>query len=254
MEFLQKHTISELEINRRRKAFFSLILSLFISVSLTLKLVLDMPTSLLFLSMTVFAFVLLVGWLLMQKAFHLFGKIVIVLTDEYIERKTVKGNEKIYLTDIFAISIKKTVKKKIREIKIMTKKKVLYLNGLVNMDNLYQSLEKMVSPEVKVTQRQESIDFDSKYFYPILGLLVGSGIIWLINLIISSYHQSYFRILLLSFMVCSLALGGYFVFTKPISKSHGLRFRKVDIAIGIIFIILWMGLLYLIFYSSAGTL
>jgi hypothetical protein len=194
------------------------------------------------------------GWLLMQKAFNFFEKIAINLTSEYIERETFKGNEKIYLGDIVAISIKKTIKKKIREIKIRTQKRLFYLNGLENMDNLFESLEKMVNQDVKISQRQESIDFDSQYFYPILGILVGSGTIWLINLVVNYYHQSYFRILLLSFMVCSLALGGYFVITKPISKSHGLRFRIVDTVIGIIFLILWMGLLYLIFYSSANIL
>lgn len=186
------------------------------------------------------------GWLLMQKAFHLFEKIVINLTPEFIERKTFKGNEKIFFQDIVAISIKKTIKKKIREIKVRTQKRLFYLNGLENIDNLYQSLKKMVSDDVKTSQRQESIDFDSQYFYPILGLLVGSGTIWLISLIINNYHQSFFEIFLFSIMVLALGLGGYFIFTKPISKSHGLRFRVVDIVIGIIFIILWMGLLFFI--------
>lgn len=241
-------------MNRRKKAFSSFLLSLFLSVSLTLKLVLGIPTSLWFLSMAVFGCIILVGWLLMQKAFHLFEKIVINLMSEYIERRAFRGNEKIFFQDIVAISIKKTIKKKIREIKIRTQKRLFYLNGLEHMDNLYESLKMMVSDDVKTSQRQESIDFDSQYFYPILGLLVGSGTIWLISFIINYYHQSYFRILILFFMVFSLALGGYFVFTKPISKSHGLRFRIVDTVIGIVFLILWMGLLYLIFYSSAGTL
>ena len=117
-------------------------------------------------------------------------------------------------------------------------------NDVETFEGLYESLKKMVSDDVKTSQRQESIDFDNQYFYPILGLLVGSGIIWLMSLIINYYHQSYFRILLLIFMVFSLALAGYFVFTKPISKSHGLRFRIVDTVIGIVFLILWMGLLY----------
>jgi hypothetical protein len=246
MELPQKYTISEKEMNRRKKAFSSFLLSLFFSVSLTLKLALDIPTMLWFLSMAVFGCILLMGWLLMQKAFHLFEKIVINLTPEFIERKTFKGNEKIFFQDIVAISIKKTIKKKIREIKVRTQKRLFYLNGLENIDNLYQSLKKMVSDDVKTSQRQESIDFDSQYFYPILGLLVGSGTIWLISLIINNYHQSFFKIFLFSIMVLTLGLGGYFIFTKPISKSHGLRFRVVDIVIGIIFIILWMGLLFFI--------
>jgi hypothetical protein len=213
---------------------------------------LDIPTSLWFLSMAVFGCILLIGWLLMQKAFNLFEKIVIILTSGFIERKTFKGNEKILIKDIVAISTKKTIKKKIREIKIRTQKRSFYFNGLDNLDSLYESLVKMVSDDVKTAERQESIDFDSKYFYPILGLLVGSGIIWLTSLIINYYHQSYIRIVQLFLMVFSLALAGYFVFTKPISKSHGIRFRIVDTVIGIVFFILWMGLLYLIFYSSTN--
>lgn len=253
MEFPQKYTISENEINRRKKAFSSLILCLFISVSLALKLLLDLPYPILFLSMAVFGSFFLIGRLLMERAFNSFSKIIVILTDEYIERITYKGNEKIYFKNILAISVKKTTQKKIREIKIITKERQLYLNGIVNINNLSTTLEKLVSQDAKVTQRQELIDFDSLFFYPILGLLVGSGTIWLINLIINSYGQS-FRILLSSLMALVLGLGGYFVFTKPLSKSHGLRFQAVDTVIGIIFIILGMGLLYLIFCSSVDTL
>ena len=247
MESPQKFTISEIEINRRKKAFSSLILSLFISVSVSLKLFLDLPYLLLFLSMIVLASFLFISRLLMEKAFNSFGKIIVHLTDEYIERITYKGNEKIYFRDIDTISIKKTIRKNIREIKIVTKERQLYLNGIVNINNFSEALEKLVNQDVKITQRQEVIDYDSKFFYPILGLLVGSGAIFLFIYVIDSSSQSV-RILLSSFMVFVIGLGGYFVFTKPISKSHGLRFKVIDLIIGIIFIMLGVGLLYFILH------
>jgi hypothetical protein len=251
MEFPQKYTVSREEIDRRKKAFNSFILALFFSVSLTLRFLLELPFSLFLLSNALFACILLIGWVLMQKAFDAFAQIEVNLLDEILERKTFASAEKIFGRDISAISIKKTVHKKIREIKISFRKNRFYLNGLENMEDLFRALKKMVSPGAKISERKEPIDFDSSYFYPILGVILGSGGVWLLSLLVHSFDQSYFRMMKISLMVLALALAIYFVFTKPLSKSHGKRFRRVDRAIGILFFILWLGLLYLTFYSSA---
>jgi len=247
MEFPQKHTISECEINRRKRAFSSLILALFLSVALALKILLDLPFLEFFLSMTVFSALLLISRLLMEKAFNSFSKINIVLTDQYVERITLKGNEKINYRDIHSIAIKKTIHEKIREIKLVAKDKQIYLNGIEDIDKLYKTLKKFVNQEIKITQRREWIDFNSKYFYPIFGLLVGSGAIFLVNSLINADIQ-FIRGALSSFMVFVIGLGVYFVLTKPISKSHGLRFRVVDIVIGIIFLLLGLRLLFFNLY------
>lgn len=244
MEFPQKHTISTREINRRKRAFLSLILSLFLSVTLSLKILLDLPYLELFLSMTVFAAFLLICRLLMEKAFHSFRKINIVLTDGYVERLTQKGNEIVYYKDIDTISIKKTIHKNVREIKIKSKDKQLYLNGLAEMNDLSRTLHNQVSKDTKIIQRSEWIDFDSKYFYPILGILIGSGAIFLFSSMINSDIHS-IRVVMSTFLVFVTGLGVYFIFTTPISKSHGPRFRVPDIVIGKIFVLLGLGLLFL---------
>jgi hypothetical protein len=105
-----------------------------------------------------------------EKAFNSFSKIKIVLTDGYIERLTQKGSEKIYYTDIETISIKKTTHKNIREIKINSKDKQFYLNGLADMNDLYKALRICIGKDTKLIQKSEWIDFNSKYFYPILGI------------------------------------------------------------------------------------
>jgi hypothetical protein len=243
VEFLQRHTISEIEINRRKKAFSFLISSLFVGVSLTLKLLLGLPDLPLFLSMAVFAAFLLICRLLMEKAFNSFSKIIVVLTDEYIERIKNNGSEKIFFKDILAVNTKITFQKNIREIKIVAKDKQLYLNGIVNINGLSRTLKKFVSKDTKITQVHEFINFDGKYFYPIFGLLMGVGAVFLLDYIMNSSSQ-FIGVLLSFFMVIVIGLGGYFVITKPISKSHGLRFRVADIVIGIIFVILGVVLLY----------
>ena len=161
MEFPQKYTVSQEEINRRKKAFNSFILALFFSVLLTLRFFLEIPFSLFLLSNSLFACILLIGWVLMQKAFDAFAHIEVNLTDETLERTTFASTEKIFGRDITAISIKKTIHKKIREIKITIRKNRFYLNGLENMEDLFRALKKMVSPGAKISERKEPIDFDS---------------------------------------------------------------------------------------------
>jgi hypothetical protein len=253
MEFPQKYTISSDEIKRRKKAFNSLLLTLFLSVAITLRLLAEIPLSLFLLSAAIFACILLAGWMLMQKAFDSFTKIEIDVTDESIERKTFIATEKIYAREIASIRIKRTIHKTVREIKIGTKNNQFYLNGLAEMENLFCALKEIAHPEVKIYERKESIDFDSPYFYPILGIVMGIGGVWLLGLLINMYNPSYFRVMQISLLVLSMALAGYFVFAKPLSKSHGELYQKVDRMIGIIFLTLWFVLLYFIFYSSANT-
>lgn len=115
---------------------------------------------------------------------------------------------------------------------------------------IYKTLKILVNRKTKITQRREWIDFDSKYFYPIFGLLMGSGTIFLLNSLINADIRIV-RGASSSFMVFVIGLGVYFVLTKPISKSHGLRFRTIDLFIGIIFVLLGLGLLF--FFREYST-
>ena len=125
MESRQKYVISETEINRRKRAFTSLIVSIFLSLSLSLKLFLNLSYPSLFLTLLVLAAFLFVCRFFMEKAFKSFSEITLVLTDEYIERLTPKENEKIHYTDIDGVSFKRTIHDSTREIKINTK--IIYL-------------------------------------------------------------------------------------------------------------------------------
>ena len=243
MEFSKTYKISEEEITRRKKAFSSMILFLFLSVSLAVKLILGLQYSQLCILMAALGTLLLISRLLMEKAFESFSEIRLRLTENYLERRTSKENEKIYYKDIDKVSFKNTVHENIREIKINTKEKQFYFNGIAEMKDFSKDLNNFMGKDVKIIHRREWIDFDSKYFYPIFGVVIGSGAVFLFNVIINSYGQST-RLLFAAFMVFVMGLGGYFFYAQPISKSHGLRFRVIDRVMGIIFVLLGLGLFY----------
>ena len=241
----QKYTIDNTEIDRRKQAFSSFLLFLFIGISFSLKLLLGLSYFPLFVSMGILASVLFMSRFLTYKAFEDISKTVVTLTDEYIERIGQKGGERINLCDIDKISIKMTAKKSIRELGIATKDTQLGLNGIANFDNLSEVLLSSVSQKTKVVRTQEPIDYDSKYFYPILGLIMGGGTIISVKFLINSYHE-FARAFLSSFMVFVIGLGVYFIYTKPATRGNGLRFQPTDRVMGIMFITLGIALLYLI--------
>jgi hypothetical protein len=78
------------------------------------------------------------------------------------------------------------------------------------MNDLYKALRICLGKDTKLIQKSEWIDFNSKYFYPILGILLGIGAIFLLDYMINSDIPS-IRVVISSFLVFVTGLGLQFI-------------------------------------------
>jgi hypothetical protein len=210
---LIKYKVLGKEIIRREKAFLALSTSLFLG-SILASILFDFPISYLFFSF--FALVLLLVNLWLKKFFDKFLKMETYLSKEFL----IRGKRKLLIKKIKKVKIKWTTNNTIREISLFFDDgKSLFINGMNNFEKFRINLLKKVDKNVTVKNTCEPMNFDSVFFYPILGLILSFGTVYLFKLIINFSYQTMQIVLYISIIYVFL-IGIYFVFSKPISKRY----------------------------------
>lgn len=209
--------VSKNEIARRKKAFLALSLSLFFG-SILASILLNFP--ILYLFFALLGIVLITANLWLKKFFNKFLKTQIYLSKKYLKRRKDNFGEKFLVEEISKIKIKRTVKNNVREIYIYFKNsKNIFINGLDNFDDFVDKLSNIIDKKVKIKKTRELIDFDSIFFYPILGLILSFLTIYLLKLITNSSYQT---IKIVSYILTTyiFLVGISLTISKPISKRY----------------------------------
>jgi hypothetical protein len=210
---LTKYKVSEKEIIRREKAFLSLCVSLFLG-SILASILLNFPVPyLFFIGLALFLFTMNF-WL--KKFFDKYLKMKTCLSKEFLTR----GKRKFLIREINKLTIKKTTNNTIREVGVFFGDgKSLFINGLSNFEKFGDNLLKTVGKNVVIKNSREPMDFDSIFFYPILGLILSSGTVYLLKLMTTASYQT-MNIVLYASTIYIFAVVMYFVISKPISRSY----------------------------------
>ncbi len=213
----EKYTVSKTEIIRRQKAFFSLSIFLIIGLFLGSK-IFNVSVPLWFYS-TYFV-ILIISNIWIRLFFKKFLKMEICLSEKFLERKTNGKSEKFYLAEIEKIRIKKTTKNKVREIYIYLKNnQSIFINGLNNFEKFTPDLLKSVSKKTLIKYLHEPLNFDSQFFYPILGLILSLGTTYFLSLLMNLNYRSS-QIISYCLLAYIIFVGLYLVISKPISKRY----------------------------------
>jgi hypothetical protein len=227
------------EIDRRKKAFTTLIASF--TAGLILGLVLEFYNSLaanlwiyigclIVLSSILF----LLRWMLF-KFFHSYLQVKISWSGQYLLRKG-KKLETYLLTDLKGVQIKQTVRGTIREIKIcLIDGNSLYVNALQNIGQFKEELLSKIGGKIVVKELKEHIDYDHPIFYLFFGLLVGFLAISLIKLL-EIFNYKNINIFYFAVFSYAVLLGIYFLLKKPVSKRHGIKTQSIDYVFGLLLI------------------
>jgi len=210
---LVKYKVSKKEIIRREKAFLSLTVSLFLG-SILASIFFNFPISYLFFSF--FALFLLLINLWLKKFFNKFLKMKIYLSEKFL----IRGKEKFLIKKIIKLTIKKTTNDTVREIGIsFVDGKSLFINGLGNFEKFEDNLIKNVGKNVVIKNIREPMDFDSIFFYPILGLILSFGTVYLLKFITTCSYQI-MKVTLYASIIYVFSMVMYFIISKPISKRY----------------------------------
>ena len=138
---LIEYNISLKEIERRKKAFTTLIVSIYFGLILfTFDFII---LNILFSAFFMFAFLifLYISRMLTIKSLNYFSQIRFLVNNESIKRKTKKSEEIYLFKDITKLSIKRTSKGYIREIGLFLKdENIIFINGLNDFESFKEKL------------------------------------------------------------------------------------------------------------------
>ena len=230
---MPEYVISKTEINRRKKAYATLLISLIVGQILASK-ILHFPITIINYFYFIIAFFLLgvLSFRLLNFLLH----IKIVLSTQMLERINNKTSESFLIKNIIKVKIKRTTKNTIREIYIWLQDgKSVFISAIENFEQFRNDLISKLDKNVAVREMHEPIDFDHPLFYSVLGLPISFIGVYLIKLI-TNFNYARIGIALLVFSVYLLAIGIYFIYAKPISKEYGYQKRIIDFAFGIFMI------------------
>lgn len=132
----------------------------------------------------------------------------------------IRGKGKFLIKKINKLIIKKTTNNTVREIGIFFDDgKSLFINGLGNFEKFRTDLLKSVSKNVVIKNIREPMDFDNIFFYPILGLILSFGTVYLLSLMTNFSYQT-MKIVLYTSIIYVFFMAIYFIISKPISKRY----------------------------------
>lgn len=241
LDLFEEYNSSIKEMNRRKKAFLTLSISLFISVNISF-IIFFFSYFQLILPIVI---ILAVSLAFTVKYFNRFldrsKSIKINISDHKIEKKWFNKNDLYDIKLVSCVKIKRTTSNLIREIKlIVSGARPLYINGLDRFEEFTIRLLSSIDKDVKIYKIKEPIDYDHPLFYVLFGTIVGiSSILFLKVLLIYSNYIWLFQLLVACF---AIVVGIYWLFCKPIAGRYRLNKKIVDNVMGTLFIILGFAL------------
>ena len=180
----EEYISSVSEMNRRKKAFLTLSISLFVSVNISF--------FSFFLSyfQLFLPFVLILALILMFTVLYFNGfldrskSIKIIISDQKIEKKWFNKIDIYDIELISCVKIKRTTANLLREIKLfISSGRPFYINGLDRFEEFNNRLLSSLNKNVKIYKVKEPIDYDHPLFYILFGTIVGISSILLFKVL-----------------------------------------------------------------------
>lgn len=232
-------------MNRRKNAFRTLSISLFLSVFLASLIQFNLSFQLVIVPFAVLALILLISNLLFDRLFEKSKLTTIILTNIELKRKSMKRHDKWKLSDICAVQIKWTSRDLIREICLKTLHSgCVYINGLEEFESFAKDLTKALPMNVSPSRIKEIIDYDHPLFYAVLGSILGS-----ISVLSMKAMQSlqFIGIAYLKFGVAcfSLFVALFWFLSSPIAGRYGQKTTCIDIIISTLILLTCLYMIYL---------
>ncbi len=227
MEFL----ISKKELDRRKRAFGTLLVSLAVGIFLFSNLInFPVPSA----GLLIISVIFLIIFATTSRYLASLSQLKIRILDWTIERQKGTHYEKYSISEIDSLKIKRRTDGTIREIYISFRNcKHLYINAFEEkFELLKDTLLGQINNKIFVKEIHESIHFDHVLFYPILGLLISFLSIFFLRQILRADYSS-IRIILLFFSAYTFFLAIFFLLKKPISLGSGRDQLIIDYVFGV---------------------
>ena len=185
--------------------------------------------------------ILILSRVLFLRSFDRYTRVVWSLSDYRLVRILDESLDEYPLQEIRRLRVKKTVDGRFRAIRInFSKNKSLYINALVSPDEFYGQL--IGGLDVPDTMEvREPLDYDSPWFYRLLGIAIGVILTSLVRLS-GRLDGTNARLVYVGLALYILAFGAYWLHAMPVSASYGEGKRSVDVVVGLGALLIGTGL------------
>jgi len=216
-------TSSPAEMNRRKAAFRTLLVCLFISAGGMALVILPVSRMLIISTMGIIGAFFLVLAVVFDRILERSKNIIITVSDNEITRSGMRKGGKCVISSITNIRAKRTTAGQIREMKISHHGGTpVYINGIEAPDALLKHLCSLTDDRVNVDEVKEPIDLDHPLFYVFFGSITGSVSVVAMKLLMFMKPAQFklYRYSLVGFLA---AVGTYWFFRKPSTGRYGRK-------------------------------
>jgi hypothetical protein len=227
------YTMSAAEMDRRRRAYTTFIVSLLAGIALSSVDYLLAAPAVWLACLAGLALALALSALAFARASRGYSRIEIRLTGSCIERTRGTASEKYALADIVGLTTKRTSRRSIREITARSSDgRRLGMNGVEDFERLEQELRSRIPASAAITETREPVDYDHPLFYVVFGGLMGLAFTMAIRAM-SSLSRGSLKWTTLGIAGYSLGMGIFVLLARPIAQRYGPKSRFGDFLLGL---------------------
>jgi hypothetical protein len=226
-------TTSAVELQRRLRAYTTLIISLLAGIALSSVDFLRSSPATWLIGFAFLAVCLLLSRFALIRALRSYAMLELRLDDTHIERARGGTIEKFALADISGLRIVRTSRKSLREITARLKGgRRLSMNGVEDFERLEQDLRGRLPANVVVTEAKEPMDYDHPLFYVVFGLIMGVAFTLAVRAM-ATLSQGGMKWATLAIACYSALLGIFVLVARPLSQRYGPKSRTGDLILGL---------------------
>jgi hypothetical protein len=226
------HTTSTTELQRRLRAYTTLIGSLLSGIAVSsIDYLLSAPAIWL-ACLAGLALALALSRLALVRSFRSYSRLELCLSDSHLERTRGTLSEKYPLADVVGLRVLRTTRGSIREITARLRSgRSLSMNGVEGFEGLEQELRSNIPASAAVVETREPIDYDHPLFYVVFGALTGVAFTTAIRAM-SSLGEKGLKWTTFGIAGYSFVLGAFVLLARPLSQRYGPKSRFGDFLLG----------------------
>jgi hypothetical protein len=227
----QLYTTSTTELDRRLRAYTTLVVSLLAGIALSSIDYLVAAPAIWFIGVGCLALFLVLSRVVLVRSLRSYALLELRLDDTQIERARGGTVEKFALAEVTRLRIVRTSRKSLREITALMKSgRRLSMNGVEDFERLEQELRRRIPASATVTETREPIDSDHPMFYVFFGGLTGAAFTLAVRGM-ASLSEGGMKWATLAIACYSAMLGAYALLARPLSQRYGPKSRIGDLVL-----------------------
>ena len=152
----------------------------------------------------------------------------LIISDDCIKRISGKSQEEMLFKEIISVELVEGPSGNIYLIKVRTSPKSMDISGYEKMDAVSENIQANISDKSIISRRKTKVDWSNPYVG--LFIIIPMALVLMLFRNVYTYHSRIYEIVYGGLFVI---FGLTILMTKPLSKKSGVRFKSLDILIGL---------------------